>query len=57
MKCGARISLVVIAVTVIAASGSIAPAHGGKTVAIEILNQPTGWAYEAAYWGEIRVGE
>jgi hypothetical protein len=32
-------------------------AHAGKTVAIEILNQPTGWAYEAAYWGEIRVGK
>jgi hypothetical protein len=27
----------------------------GKTVKIELVNQPTGWAYEAAYWAEISV--
>jgi hypothetical protein len=25
----------------------------GQTVGIELINQPTGWSYEAAYWSEI----
>lgn len=31
----------------------------GKTVKLELINQPSGWAYEAAYWAEIaiQVGE
>jgi hypothetical protein len=27
----------------------------GKEVAIELVNQPSGWMYEAAYWAEIAV--
>ena len=27
----------------------------GKTVQLELVNQPTGWSFEAAYWGEIAV--
>jgi hypothetical protein len=27
---------------------------GGKSVKIELINQPTGWNEEAAYWDEIR---
>ncbi len=27
----------------------------GKTVKLELLNQPSGWSYEAAYWGEIAL--
>jgi hypothetical protein len=27
----------------------------GKTVKLELINQPTGWSYEAAYWGEIAL--
>jgi hypothetical protein len=27
----------------------------GQQVKIELVNQPTGWSYEAAYWAEIRV--
>jgi len=27
----------------------------GRTVALELLNQPTGWAFEAGYWSEISV--
>ena len=27
----------------------------GKTVALELLNQPTGWAFEGAYWAKIAV--
>jgi hypothetical protein len=27
----------------------------GKQVKLELVNQPTGWAYEAAYWSEIRL--
>ncbi|HPC60972.1 MAG TPA: ADP-ribosylglycohydrolase family protein [Verrucomicrobiota bacterium] len=30
-------------------------AFAGKTVKLELINQPTGWAYEAAYWGEIAL--
>jgi hypothetical protein len=29
--------------------------YAGRTVKLELVNQPTGWAYEAAYWAEIRV--
>ena len=29
--------------------------HAGKTVALELVNQPTGWAWEAAYWAQIAV--
>jgi hypothetical protein len=27
----------------------------GKTVKLELVNEPTGWRYEAAYWGEISL--
>ena len=27
----------------------------GKTVQLELVNQPTGWSFEAAYWAEIAV--
>ncbi len=27
----------------------------GKRVNVELINQPSGWSYEAAYWGEITV--
>jgi hypothetical protein len=27
----------------------------GKKVKVELVNQPTGWSYEAAYWAEIAV--
>jgi len=27
----------------------------GRKVDVELVNQPTGWSYEAAYWAEIRV--
>lgn len=27
----------------------------GREVAIELVNQPTGWSYEAAYWAEISL--
>ena len=27
----------------------------GKTVAIELLNEPTGWLNEAALWRDIRI--
>lgn len=30
-------------------------AFAGQTVRVELLNQPTGWAYEAAYWAEIEL--
>jgi hypothetical protein len=29
--------------------------YAGKTVKIELINQPNGWQYEAAYWGEISI--
>ena len=29
--------------------------YRGKTVKIELLNQPTGWSNEAASWAEIAV--
>ena len=30
-------------------------AFAGKSVKFELVNQPTGWAYEAAYWVEIAI--
>jgi len=27
----------------------------GKSVKLELVNQPTAWAFEAAYWAEIAV--
>jgi hypothetical protein len=27
----------------------------GKTVKLELLNQPTGWSFEAAYWSKIAI--
>ncbi len=27
----------------------------GQTVGLELVNQPTGWAWEAAYWAEIQL--
>jgi hypothetical protein len=27
----------------------------GQTVKLELINQPSGWAYEAAYWAELSV--
>ncbi len=29
--------------------------YAGKKVKLELLNQPTGWAFEAAYWAEISL--
>jgi len=29
--------------------------YRGKTVKLELCNQPTGWSNEAASWGEITV--
>ena len=29
--------------------------YAGKTVALELVNQPTGWAWEAAYWAQVAV--
>jgi len=31
-------------------------AFAGKTVKLEVINQPSGWSYEAAYWAEIALG-
>jgi hypothetical protein len=28
---------------------------GQKTPKLEIINQPSGWAFDAAYWAEITV--
>lgn len=30
-------------------------AYAGQTVTLELVNQPTGWAWEAAYWAEIAI--
>ena len=27
----------------------------GSEVALELVNQPSGWSYEAAYWAEIAI--
>jgi len=27
----------------------------GKKVKLEVINQPSGWAFEAAYWARIAV--
>jgi len=29
--------------------------YAAKDVALELVNQPTGWAWEAGYWAEIAV--
>jgi hypothetical protein len=29
--------------------------HAGKTVNLELVNQPSGWSWEAAYWAKIAV--
>ncbi|MDR2116536.1 MAG: ADP-ribosylglycohydrolase family protein [Planctomycetaceae bacterium] len=29
--------------------------YAGKTVKLELLNQPNGWSYEAGYWHEISI--
>ncbi|MDR0327563.1 MAG: ADP-ribosylglycohydrolase family protein [Planctomycetaceae bacterium] len=31
--------------------------YTGKTIKLELLNQPTGWSYEAGYWAEIKLTE
>lgn len=28
---------------------------GGNRIKVELVNQPTGWSYEAAYWAEIKL--
>jgi hypothetical protein len=30
-------------------------AFAGQKVKLELVNQPTGWSFEAAYWGEIEL--
>lgn len=30
-------------------------AFAGRTAAVELVNQPTGWTFEAAYWAEISL--
>jgi hypothetical protein len=27
----------------------------GRTVKLELINEPTGWRYEAAFWSEISL--
>ncbi len=29
--------------------------YAGESIKLELLNQPTGWNYEGAYWGEIAI--
>jgi hypothetical protein len=29
--------------------------YAGKTVQLQVLNQPTGWSWEAAYWAELKL--
>lgn len=29
--------------------------YAGKNVKLELVNQPSGWSYEAAYWAEIAL--
>jgi len=29
--------------------------YAGKSVSLELVNQPTGWSYEAGYWAEISL--
>jgi hypothetical protein len=29
--------------------------YAGKAVSLELLNRPTGWSYEAAFWGKIAL--
>lgn len=30
-------------------------AYAGRSVKLELVNQPSGWAWEAAYWAELKV--
>jgi hypothetical protein len=30
-------------------------AFAGRTESLELVNQPTGWAFEGAHWAEISV--
>ncbi len=30
-------------------------AYAGKSVNVELVNQPSGWAYETAFWGQIKL--
>jgi len=29
--------------------------YAGRKISLELVNQPTGWAFEAAYWGRIAI--
>lgn len=29
--------------------------HAGKNIKLELVNQPSAWSYEAAYWAEIAL--
>ena len=29
--------------------------YAGRAVAVELINEPTGWRYEAAYWAQIAI--
>ena len=31
--------------------------HAGETIKIELENRASGWAFEAAYWDRIELGE
>ena len=33
----------------------LSPFAGQKVAKIELINQPSGWFYEAAYWAEIAI--
>ena len=30
-------------------------AEAGRTVELELINQPSGWSWEAAYWATITI--
>jgi len=30
-------------------------AYAGKTINLQLVNQPNGWAWEAAYWDQIKL--
>jgi hypothetical protein len=29
--------------------------HAGESVELELINQPTGWKFEAGYWAKIEL--
>ena len=29
--------------------------YAGKEINLELVNQPTGWAFEGGYWAEIKL--